>query len=123
MPSGHFKLAKALILTDFFGSLSHPTLNLLSLNIPFLFLVGSHRGHKKPMSFATSEAQQQIGDYIQTAAAALYIFECVITFSQEVDVIWRRKWTMATWLYACTRYTALLYSILTMISRFEFMPS
>ena len=47
---------------------------------------------------------------------ALYIYDCIISFSQETNVIWNRKWSMTTWIYGCTRYISLVYSILTMIS-------
>lgn len=40
--------------------------------------------------------------------AALFLYECVITLTQEVNVIWHRKWTATTWLYAFTRYVTVL---------------
>ncbi|KAI0086734.1 hypothetical protein BDY19DRAFT_907926 [Irpex rosettiformis] len=39
-----------------------------------------------------------------------YTFSC-ITFSQEVNLIWGRKWSATTWLYAFTRYNEVLLSI------------
>ena len=46
------------------------------------------------------------------ATLALTAFEICITAQQEVDVIWRRKWTLITWLYSFTRYGELLAGIL-----------
>lgn len=38
----------------------------------------------------------------------LFLFECIITVSQEVGVIWQRKWTAITWLYAVMRYSTIM---------------
>ncbi|KAI0086727.1 hypothetical protein BDY19DRAFT_995482 [Irpex rosettiformis] len=54
---------------------------------------------------------EQTGTYIQDSAYVLYLFESCITFSQEIDVIWRRKWSMMTCLYAFTRYSGVLFCI------------
>ncbi|KAI0769560.1 hypothetical protein BC629DRAFT_1442239 [Irpex lacteus] len=54
-----------------------------------------------------------IGTYILTAANVVFFYECVITLCEEVNVIWRRKWTTMTWIYAITRYSTLLLNILT----------
>lgn len=36
----------------------------------------------------------------------LYLSETIFTLSQEINVIWSRKWTAISWLYAFTRYLA-----------------
>lgn len=46
-----------------------------------------------------------------------YFYECCIAFTEEVSVIWRRKWTGMTLLFAFTRYIALFLQILS------FMPN
>ncbi|KAI0340671.1 hypothetical protein BDW22DRAFT_1334252, partial [Trametopsis cervina] len=38
----------------------------------------------------------------------LTVYDIIITFSQEIDVIWSRKWTAMTWLFACARYGGFL---------------
>ncbi len=45
----------------------------------------------------------------------LFFYECIVTLSQEVDVVWRRKWTAITWLYALTRYCEVLDQIVTFL--------
>ncbi|KAI0804508.1 hypothetical protein BC629DRAFT_1590775 [Irpex lacteus] len=61
---------------------------------------------------SVGELQLQLdGSYIELSLNVLYFFESIITFSQEVEVVWCRKWTATTWLYAFTRYTSLLFSI------------
>ena len=45
----------------------------------------------------------------------LYLFESCITFSQEAEVIWQRKWSLMTWTYAVTRYGSLLLNVVEVI--------
>ena len=45
----------------------------------------------------------------------LYLFESCITFSQEAEVIWQRKWSLMTWTYAITRYGSLLLNVVEVI--------
>ncbi|KAI0769492.1 hypothetical protein BC629DRAFT_1292144, partial [Irpex lacteus] len=47
------------------------------------------------------------------SASVLLLYESITTLSQEVDVIWCRKWTAITWLYALTRYSVVLQQIET----------
>ncbi|KAI0342249.1 hypothetical protein BDW22DRAFT_1330589, partial [Trametopsis cervina] len=42
---------------------------------------------------------------------ALFTFEYIITLRQEVSVVWKRKWTPATWLFILNRYVAVLFII------------
>ncbi len=37
-------------------------------------------------------------------AIALVAYEYLLSIDQEVALIWRRKWTGATWLFATNRY-------------------
>ncbi|KAI0799614.1 hypothetical protein BC629DRAFT_1285243, partial [Irpex lacteus] len=45
----------------------------------------------------------------------LFLYESIITLSQEIEVIWRRKWTVMTWLYAFTRYTLVVDTVFLFI--------
>ncbi len=42
---------------------------------------------------------------------ALFLFDCAMTLSQEIDVVWKRKWNATTLLYALTRYGTLINQI------------
>ncbi|KAI0781564.1 hypothetical protein BC629DRAFT_1289752, partial [Irpex lacteus] len=53
--------------------------------------------------------------------SALYLYDWMTTLSEEVNVIWRRKWTSITWLYALTRYSAVLDQILFLIPPWNFV--
>ncbi|KAI0769503.1 hypothetical protein BC629DRAFT_1533368 [Irpex lacteus] len=67
------------------------------------------------MSTSALLDQELIGSYITRSATGLFFYECIITLSQEVDVVWRRKWTAITWLYALTRYCEVLDQIVTFL--------
>ncbi|KAI0738123.1 hypothetical protein BC629DRAFT_1300472, partial [Irpex lacteus] len=54
---------------------------------------------------------------------AFFLFDCIITLSQEVDVIWRRKWTAITWLYLLTRYSTVLDQIDLLIPGWDLVVS
>ncbi|KAI0337839.1 hypothetical protein BDW22DRAFT_1464303 [Trametopsis cervina] len=51
---------------------------------------------------------QQI--YISGAANALFIFEYGITLGREIDIIWRRRFSLGTALFILTRYSTLALS-------------
>ncbi|KAI0682983.1 hypothetical protein BC835DRAFT_1297283, partial [Cytidiella melzeri] len=38
----------------------------------------------------------------------LFVFDYCLTIGQEAHVVWKRRWTIATWLFIVTRYVALL---------------
>ncbi|PSR75263.1 hypothetical protein PHLCEN_2v9229 [Hermanssonia centrifuga] len=38
------------------------------------------------------------------AMCALATYEYIITFNQERTMIWRRKWSMVTWIFMANRY-------------------
>lgn len=49
------------------------------------------------------------------APSVLFLYESLSTLSQEVDVIWRRKRTMSTWLYAATRYVTVAEQVVNLL--------
>ena len=46
--------------------------------------------------------------------AALVVYEYINTVDQEIVLIWRRKWTSATWIFVINRYSLLLLNIMSM---------
>ncbi len=50
---------------------------------------------------------------IDIESLVVFFYDCVITLCEEVNVVWRRKWTTMTWIYTLTRYSTLLLNILT----------
>ncbi|RPD73086.1 hypothetical protein L226DRAFT_536590 [Lentinus tigrinus ALCF2SS1-7] len=54
------------------------------------------------------------------AGAVLVVYDCVITFGQEVDLFWKRRLTGASVLFILTRYLALLTIFMGML---EYVPT
>lgn len=46
------------------------------------------------------------------ATSALYCYEWFITFDQEVNHVWTRKWSLSTWIFAVNRYATLFDTLL-----------
>lgn len=44
---------------------------------------------------------------------ALGFYEYLITLEYEIDFLWRRRWTAATWIFQLNRYSTLAYAITT----------
>lgn len=51
---------------------------------------------------------QDIGATLELAATVLYCYDCVLTFGDEVEHFWDRKFTQATLLYMINRYVMLV---------------
>ncbi|KAI0086788.1 hypothetical protein BDY19DRAFT_328976 [Irpex rosettiformis] len=58
---------------------------------------------------------ERIASSLALSANVWYLYESWITFSQEIGVIWERKWSTMTWVYVLTRYTSVLTSLNTFI--------
>ncbi|TFK39885.1 hypothetical protein BDQ12DRAFT_681408 [Crucibulum laeve] len=55
----------------------------------------------------------------QSVATALTLYDHVLTVSDEVEYIWKKKWSLPTLLYFITRYSADLLLVLTMAAFFN----
>ncbi|KAI0086789.1 hypothetical protein BDY19DRAFT_329150 [Irpex rosettiformis] len=58
---------------------------------------------------------ERIANCVDYSANVLYLFDSCVTFPREVDAIWGRRWTIMTWLYASTRYSAVLKGIMIFV--------
>ncbi|KAH7930138.1 hypothetical protein BV22DRAFT_76784 [Leucogyrophana mollusca] len=47
----------------------------------------------------------QFANYVNMAASAAVVYDQVLAFSQEVDLIWKRRWNLTTALYLVARYS------------------
>ncbi|KIJ53912.1 hypothetical protein M422DRAFT_241169 [Sphaerobolus stellatus SS14] len=52
---------------------------------------------------------------VMTAALTLIIYDTTLVFSDELSLIWRRKWGLGTFLYLLARYGTVLQSILYLL--------
>ncbi|KAH7907647.1 hypothetical protein BJ138DRAFT_1159642 [Hygrophoropsis aurantiaca] len=54
---------------------------------------------------------EQTAAYLAAAGAALVAYDQVLTFSQEVNLVWNRQWSFMTALYIIARYIGSLFVI------------
>ncbi|THG93861.1 hypothetical protein EW026_g7488 [Hermanssonia centrifuga] len=51
------------------------------------------------------------GTFAIVSMTALIAYEYIMTIDQEVEMIWRRKWTLVTWLFMANRYITIAFII------------
>ncbi|KAI0766521.1 hypothetical protein BC629DRAFT_1442660 [Irpex lacteus] len=56
-----------------------------------------------------------IQDRLITATTALYSYEWIITFNQEIEQIWNRKWNLSTWIFAFNRYSTFVFALVAVL--------
>ncbi|KAH7907648.1 hypothetical protein BJ138DRAFT_459526 [Hygrophoropsis aurantiaca] len=54
---------------------------------------------------ADSLQTKKTTDYLAAAGGALVAYDQVLTFSQEIDLVWNRQWSFTTALYLIARYS------------------
>ncbi|KIK39606.1 hypothetical protein CY34DRAFT_325753 [Suillus luteus UH-Slu-Lm8-n1] len=53
----------------------------------------------------------QLNSYWIVAASGVVIYDWVMTLAQEVELVWRQRFSLMTVLYLSVRYTGLLYAV------------
>ncbi|KIK37320.1 hypothetical protein CY34DRAFT_15800 [Suillus luteus UH-Slu-Lm8-n1] len=50
-------------------------------------------------------------DNLHVVCASVVVYDWVLTFGQEVELIWMQRWSFMSVLYICVRYMGILYSV------------
>ncbi|KAG0698863.1 hypothetical protein DFH29DRAFT_80143 [Suillus ampliporus] len=50
-------------------------------------------------------------NYFIVASSTAVVYDWALTFAQEFELVWRRRWSLMTVLYICVRYAGILYSV------------
>ncbi|KAG2348035.1 hypothetical protein BDR05DRAFT_603407 [Suillus weaverae] len=53
--------------------------------------------------------------YVVVASSAAVLYDWALTFGQEVELIWRKHWSLMTLLYFSVRYAAMPYTVFEML--------
>ncbi|KAG2358763.1 hypothetical protein BDR07DRAFT_1610586 [Suillus spraguei] len=53
----------------------------------------------------------RIASYFAVAASAGVMYDWALTFGQEVELLWRQRWSLMTVLYLSLRYLGILYAV------------
>ncbi|KAG1743998.1 uncharacterized protein EDB91DRAFT_1273467 [Suillus paluster] len=56
-----------------------------------------------------------ISSYFIVAASAAVMYDWALTFAQEVELVWRQRWSLMTILYLCGRYLGIIYAVVIML--------
>ncbi|KAG1726715.1 uncharacterized protein EDB91DRAFT_1350471 [Suillus paluster] len=63
-----------------------------------------------------------IYSYFTVAGSAGVIYDCMLTFGQEVELVWRQRWSLMTVLYLSVRYVGILYAVTDMLAAARTIP-
>ncbi|KAG1743991.1 uncharacterized protein EDB91DRAFT_206691 [Suillus paluster] len=53
----------------------------------------------------------RIASYFVVASSAAVMYDWALTFAQEVELIWRQRWSLMTFMYLGVRYLGLVYAV------------
>ncbi|KAG2351971.1 hypothetical protein BDR07DRAFT_1440369 [Suillus spraguei] len=53
--------------------------------------------------------------YFTIASVIVVTYDWVLTFGQEVELVWRQRWSLMTVLYLAVRYLGIFYAVLVML--------
>ncbi|KAG1769064.1 hypothetical protein EV702DRAFT_1203046 [Suillus placidus] len=54
-------------------------------------------------------------DYSVVVSSAVVVYDWALTFGQEVELVWMRRWSFMNVLYICVRYIGILYSVIIIL--------
>ncbi|KAG1799933.1 uncharacterized protein HD556DRAFT_77376 [Suillus plorans] len=60
-------------------------------------------------------ASWRISSYFVVAASVGVTYDWALTFGQEVELVWRQRWSLMTILYLSVRYLGLLFAVLNIL--------
>ncbi|KAG1735640.1 uncharacterized protein EDB91DRAFT_1144466 [Suillus paluster] len=55
-------------------------------------------------------------NYFIVISSTVVVYDWILTFPQEFQLIWRRRWSHITVLYICVRYLGILYSVVYLLA-------
>ncbi|KAG2366188.1 hypothetical protein BDR07DRAFT_1396806 [Suillus spraguei] len=58
----------------------------------------------------------RVSSYSVVASVTAVAYDWVLTFGQEFELVWRRRWSLMTVLYLCVRCIGILYSVIPSVS-------
>jgi len=62
----------------------------------------------------------QLARYLEVCSTALLYYDFCLTFSDEIEYVWRRQWSFITVLFIFTRYFAVLGTVFILL--FDYLP-
>ncbi|KAG1766826.1 hypothetical protein EV702DRAFT_783907 [Suillus placidus] len=62
------------------------------------------------------------GSYFIVAASVGVIYDSVLTFAQEVELVWRQRWSLMTVLYLSLRYIGIISAVISILINLPTFP-
>ncbi|KAG0703739.1 hypothetical protein DFH29DRAFT_998182 [Suillus ampliporus] len=59
--------------------------------------------------------QTQIVNCFLVVSVTAVVYDWTLTFGQEFELVWMRRWSLMTFLYICVRYLGILYSVVNIL--------
>ncbi|KIK38940.1 hypothetical protein CY34DRAFT_363199 [Suillus luteus UH-Slu-Lm8-n1] len=56
-----------------------------------------------------------ISSYFIVAASVALMYDWALTFGQEIELIWRQRWSLMTFLYLSVRYVGIVYAVVNIL--------
>ncbi|KAG2036729.1 hypothetical protein BDR03DRAFT_959301 [Suillus americanus] len=63
-----------------------------------------------------------VASYFIVAASVGVWYDWALTLAQEIELIWRQRWSLMTTLYLCLRYVGLVYAVISILSQVPTIP-
>jgi hypothetical protein len=57
----------------------------------------------------------RIGNYFSVASSVGVIYDWSLTFGREVELVWRPRWSLMTYLYFGARYGGTIYAVISIL--------
>lgn len=55
----------------------------------------------------------RFSSYFVVASATAVVYDWALTFGQEIELVWRPRWSLLTYLYLVVRYAGMPYVVLS----------
>jgi len=63
-----------------------------------------------------------LNDYISLIGCTIVAYDYFLTFSKEIDYVWRKRWTWVTAIFVLVRYPGLCWALLNGLIGSTFVP-
>lgn len=63
------------------------------------------------------------GSYFMVAASVGVVYDSALSFAQEVELIWRQRWSLMTVLYLSLRYIGIVYAVINILISLPTFPT
>lgn len=63
-----------------------------------------------------------VASYFIVAASVGVWYDWALTLAQEIELIWRQRWSWMTALYLCLRYVGLVYAVISILAQVPTIP-